>query len=235
MSDQTTNLQLPYIQPTQAQKHIPANSSFDLLDTFVQLAVESRSLGTPPGFPTDGTCYIPASGATGAWAGWDLNLAVYRNGAWSKLVPRDGMTAWVKDERLAVKYQDSMWRDGVALTQHGGRITLRAKEIEVTLSGAYTDTGDAAFIPNRAIVLSVASRTTQAITGASSYAVGVPGDTSKFGSSLGIALNSTNNGVIGPTAYYADTNVRITAAGSNFTGGKVRVIVYFLEMAVPTS
>lgn len=235
MSDQTTNLQLPYVQASQAQKHVPVNSSFDLLDTFVQLAVESRSLTTPPGSPADGTCYIPASGATGAWATWDFNFAVFRNGAWAKLVPRDGMSAWVKDERLGVKYQDGVWRDGIALTPHGGRVTLRAKEIEVTLAGAYTDTTDAAFIPNRAIVLGVASRTTQAVTGATSYSVGVPGNTSQFGGSLGIALGSTNVGVIGPTAFYADTAVRITSAGSNFTGGKVRVTVYFLEMVAPTS
>ena len=235
MSDQTTNLQLPYVQAAQAQKHVPVNGAFDLLDSIVQLSVESRTMTAPPGSPTDGTAYIPASSATGAWAGWDFNIAVYRNGVWTKIVPREGWTAWVKSERLGVKYQDSVWRDGVALTQHGGRITLRAKEIEVTLTGAYTDTTDAAFIPNRAIVLGVASRTTQAITGASSYSVGVAGDTSKFGGSLGIALGSTNIGVIGPTAYYSDTAVRITAAGSNFTGGKVRVIVYFLEMVAPTS
>jgi hypothetical protein len=235
MSDQTTNLQLPYIQASQAQKHVPANATFDILDSLVQLAVESRTLTAPPGSPVDGAAYIPGSGATGAWASWDLNIAVYRSGAWSKIVPRDGWTAWVKDERLGVKYQDNVWRDGIALTAHGGRITLRAKEIEVTLTGAYTDTTDAAFIPNRAIVLGVASRTTLAITGASSYAVGVSGDTSKFGGSLGISLGSTNIGVIGPTAFYSDTAVRITAAGSNFTGGKVRLVVYFLEMVAPTS
>jgi len=164
-----------------------------------------------------------------------IHRHVYRGGVWSKIVPRDGWTAWVKDERLGVKYQDSVWRDGVALTAHGGRITLRAKEIEVTLTGAFTDTADAAFIPSRAIVLGVASRTTLAITGASSYAVGISGDTSKFGGSLGVSLGSTNIGVIGPTAFYSDTAVRITAAGSNFTGGKVRVAVYFLEMVAPTS
>jgi hypothetical protein len=41
--------------------------------------------------------------------------------------------------------------------------------------------------------------------------------------------------VIGPTAFYADTRVRVTANGGNLTGGKVRLIVYFLEMSVPSS
>jgi hypothetical protein len=61
------------------------------------------------------------------------------------------------------------------------------------------------------------------------------GNTTQFGNLLGSALNSTNNGVIGPTAFYADTKVRITANGGSFTGGKVRLIIYFLEMSVPTS
>jgi hypothetical protein len=42
-------------------------------------------------------------------------------------------------------------------------------------------------------------------------------------------------GVIGPTAFYADTRARATADGSNFTGGKVRLIVYFLETTAPTA
>jgi hypothetical protein len=63
----------------------------------------------------------------------------------------------------------------------------------------------------------------------------VSGEADKFGGSLGIALASTNIGVIGPTAYYTDTKVRVTANGSNFTAGKVRLIVYFLEMTAPAN
>ncbi|MBN9568213.1 MAG: DUF2793 domain-containing protein [Alphaproteobacteria bacterium] len=230
----TPNLDLPYIAQGQAQKEVTHNDALNLLDTFVQMAVESRSETSPPGSPSDGEVYIPASGATGAWSGWDFNLAVARDGAWTKIVPKRGMKAWVKDERLSVIYEDSVWRDGVAVTQHGGRITLRAKEEELTLTGAFVETS-ADFIPDRAIVLGVASRTTQAITGGTSYDVGVSGEANKFGGSLGISLGSTNIGVIGPTAYYADTKVRATANGSNFTGGKVRLVVYFLEMSAPTA
>ncbi len=112
---------------------------------------------------------------------------------------------------------------------------MRANEEEVTLSGAFVETADPAFIPDRAIVLGVSSRTTLSITGATTYGVGVSGNSTQFGNLLGIALGSTNNGVIGPTAFYANTKVRVTANGGNFTGGKVRVIVYFLEMSVPSA
>lgn len=233
--DDTPNLRLPYIMAAQAQKHVTHNDALDRLDVFAQLAVESRTLTAPPGSPADGACYIVAAGATGAWSGWDLDLAAFVGGAWLRLTRKSGMKAWVKAERLTVTCEDGIWRDGVALTAHGGRVTLRAKEEELTLTGAFVETADAAFIPDRAIVLGVAARTTLAVTGASSYDVGIAGEEDKFGGLLGIALGSTNVGAIGPVAFYADTRVRVTANGSNFTGGKVRVVAYFVEMAAPTS
>jgi hypothetical protein len=231
----TPRLKLPAIEAAQAQKHVTHNEALALLDAFVQLAVESRTLAAPPSSPTEGDGYIVATGASGSWSGWDLAIAVFSGGAWMKLVPPAGTRAFVKNERVTLTYSDGVWRDGVALTAHGGRLTLRAKEEELTLAGAFVETTDDAFIPDRAIVLGVASRTTLAITGATSYGVGVAGEAGKFGNLLGIAAGSTNIGVIGPTAYYADTRVRVTANGSNFTAGKVRLVVYFLEMAAPAS
>lgn len=228
----TVNLGLPCIEGSQAQKHVTHNEALTLLDTLVQLTVQSRSLTAPPGSPAPGAAFIPASGASGAWSGWDGMIAVY-NDAWSRIAPVPGFKAWVRDERLTVTYEDGTWRDGIALTANGGRLTLRAKEEEVTLSGVFTETVDAAFIPSRAVVVGLASRTTLAVTGASSYAVGISGEAAKFGDLLGIALGSANIGVIGPTAFYADTKVRVTANGANFTGGKVRLICYFLEMSAP--
>ena len=231
----TPRLALPAIEAAQAQKHVTHNEALVLLDALTHLAVESRALSVPPGSPSEGNSYIPASGASGAWSGWDAQIALFSGGAWIRIVPVPGMKAWVRAERLTITYEDGLWREGVALTAHGGRVTLRAKEEELNLSGAFTETIDTAFIPDRAVVLGVASRTTLAITGATSYAVGINGNSTQFGNLLGIALSSTNNGVIGPTAFYANTKVRVTANGGNFTAGKVRLIVYFLEMSVPTT
>ena len=123
----------------------------------------------------------------------------------------------VEDERLTVVWTDGAWRDRIVGTANGGAIRLVALEQELTLTGAFVD-ATTAVIADRMIVLAVASRTTQAITGATSYGVGVAGNTSQFGGSLGIALGSNNIGVIGPTAFYANTPIRVTAAGGNFTG-----------------
>jgi len=229
----TPRLTLPAIEAAQAQKHVTHNEALTLLDCLTQLTTESRSLTAPPASPADGAGYIPATGATGAWTGWDNQLAVFSGGGWLRLAPVPGLKAWVRDERLTLTYEDSVWRDGVALTAHGGRVTLRAKEEDVTLTGAYVETADAAFIPNRAIVLGVASRTTLAVTGATSYGVGTAANSTQFGDLLSVAPGSTNVGVIGPTANYADTRVRVTANGGSFTAGKVRLVVYFLEMSAP--
>lgn len=231
----TPRLALPVIEAAQAQKHVTHNEALVRLDCLTQLAVESRMLAAPPTSPADGVAYIPAAGASGDWSGWDGGLALYSGGGWLQLTPVSGLKAWVKDERLTLTYEDSVWRDGVALTAHGGRVTLRAKEEELTLSGASVDTADTAFIPDRAIVLGVAARTTEAITGATSYGVGTAADTTQFGDLLNVALDSSNVGVIGPTGFYADTAVRVTANGGDFTAGKVRLVCYFLEMSAPSA
>jgi hypothetical protein len=109
MSDATTHLLLPHIRAAQAQKHVTHNEALRLLDGLVQLSVLDRDLTAPPGSPTDGDRYIVGSGATAAWAGWDLNVALWTDGAWLRLPPRTGWRAWVEDEGLLLVYDGSVW------------------------------------------------------------------------------------------------------------------------------
>jgi hypothetical protein len=231
----TTNLGLPQLAADQAQKHVTVNEGLTLLDALVMPAVKSRSLATPPGSPAEGERWIIGASPTGAWSGKATQIAAWIGGAWTFLVPKPGWTVHVEDERLTLVWTDGAWRDRIVGTANGGAIRLVALEQELTLTGAYVETTAPAIIADRMIVLGVASRTTQAITGATSYSVGVSGNTSQFGGSLGIALGSTNIGVIGPTAFYANTPIRVTAAGGNFTGGKVRLVLYALAFTAPSS
>jgi len=75
----------------------------------VQLSVLDRDLTAPPGSPADGDRYIVASGATGDWAGWDLNVALWTDGAWLRLPPRTGWRAWLEDEGLLLVYDGATW------------------------------------------------------------------------------------------------------------------------------
>ncbi|MDH7784875.1 hypothetical protein QBD01_000875 [Ochrobactrum sp. 19YEA23] len=67
--DETPNLKLPYILPSQAQKHVTHNEALRLLDAVVNLSVKSRKHTAPPVMPSAGVRYIVVSPATGAWSG----------------------------------------------------------------------------------------------------------------------------------------------------------------------
>ncbi|KQY13171.1 DUF2793 domain-containing protein [Rhizobium sp. Root482] len=110
MSDATTHLLLPYILAAQAQKHVTHNEALRLLDGLVQLSVLDRDLTAPPGSPADGDRYIVGSGATGDWATWDLNVALWTDGAWLRLPPRAGWRVWIEDENLLLVYDGSEWK-----------------------------------------------------------------------------------------------------------------------------
>ena len=109
MSDITTHLLLPYILASQAQKHVTHNEALRLLDAMVQLSVLDRTHTAPPASPTDGDRHIVASGATGLWTGWDLNIAFWVDGVWMRLVPRPGWLAWIADEAVFAVWNGSTW------------------------------------------------------------------------------------------------------------------------------
>jgi hypothetical protein len=241
--DVTPRLGLPYVVAAQAQKHIPINESLARLDGLVQLAVESRSVSAQPAGAVAGGVWILPAGSTGAaWTGQPAGtLMRFEAGAWEALLPVEGVLAWVKDENQVVAFDGAAWTPlsatfrGLTAAASPGLANTRLEilEQEVTLSGAATAT--TILIPNRAIVLAVSTRTAVAVTGATAYNCGVSGDASKFGGSLGVAKNSSNVGVVGPTAFYADTPVVLTAVGGNFVTGKVRVAIHLLRFDAPAA
>jgi len=93
MSDTSPRLDLPYIQPAQAQKHVTHNEALRVLDVLVQLTVSAFDATTPPSLPIEGEVHALGVGASGAWAGQDGNLAVYVDGAWQFHVPQPGWAA----------------------------------------------------------------------------------------------------------------------------------------------
>jgi hypothetical protein len=226
----TTHLGLPQLAADQAQKHVTVNEALLLVDALVFLALLDRNLASPPSSPAEGARYLVAASPSGAWAGHAGHIAVFQDSGWTFLVPRAGWRAVVLDEGAEILFDGTRWRPIVGLAS-GAATSVRVVDEEVTLTGASVDTS--VVIPNRAVVIGVSTRTTQSITGASSYDCGTASEPSKFGGSLGIVAGSTNAGVIGPTAFYSDTPVRLKANGANFTGGKVRVAIHYLFCDVP--
>lgn len=103
------NITLPYIMPSQAQKHVTHNEAIRMLDSLVQLAVVSASLSTPPIAPDEGTRYIVADNAVGAWQGHEQKLAAYADGAWLFFPPKEGWLVWDTETATSLIYADSLW------------------------------------------------------------------------------------------------------------------------------
>jgi hypothetical protein len=228
----TPNLALPYLDQNQSQKYVTHNAAIRMLDALVAASVLDANLTIPPATPSDGDRHIVASGATGAWATKDFQIAAWQDGAWSFYPPRAGWQVYVIALGLVLTFDGSVWGYSVR-SPHGASTGLRILEEEVTLAGS--SSSSTIQIPNRAIVLGVSVRTTLAITGATAFNCGVAGNASQFGGSLGIALGSTNIGVIGPTAFYSPTPILLSAVGPAFTGGKVRVAIHFIDFTAATS
>jgi hypothetical protein len=109
--DQTANLLLPYIMPSQAQKHVTHNEAIRALDALVQLAVLDRDLSTPPASPAEGDRYLVAPGSGGAWTGKDGRIAAWQDGAWAFLAPRTGWLIWAADELRLLSFDGAAWVD----------------------------------------------------------------------------------------------------------------------------
>lgn len=124
---------------------------------------------------------------------------------------------------------------------HGSAIAVGCLEDTITCSGA--SSASTRQIPNRAIVFGVSAYVVTAITGASSFDAdattssnGGAGTTAgQFGAAIGVSAGSNNAGVIGPTAWYAASTIKLTANGFNFTGGVVRIAIHYLICTPPTS
>lgn len=114
MTDTTPNLNLPYILPSQAMKHITHNEALQILDATTN-AVIGALLATPPATPAEGALYLVGSSATGAFAGRDGRLAFFIDGAWIFLNPRAGWRAlFAADGRTRV-YDGTAWVDPLSM------------------------------------------------------------------------------------------------------------------------
>jgi hypothetical protein len=112
--DSTENLNLPYLMPSQAQKHVTHNEALRALDALVQLAAISRTVEIPPVSAQPGSRYIVPADATGAWSGHSGAIAAWQDGGWTFHAPCDGWMAYVVDESTLLFRQGSTWVDYAA-------------------------------------------------------------------------------------------------------------------------
>lgn len=121
-----------------------------------------------------------------------------------------------------------------AVAAHG-KLRVLSSMVTVTPNGAsVTATG---LIPARSICLGVTAYVISTLTGTmTSFSVGYTGQTSAFGSGVGITAGSTNVGVGTPFAAAAATDVIVTLAGGtgSTNTNKIRLVAYYLSLDTPT-
>ncbi len=118
MADTSPNLDLPFLIPAQAQKHVTHNEALERLDLLVQLVVQGFEATTPPGTPAEGQIWALGAAPTGDWAGQGGRLAAFLGGGWLFIAPRTGWRAWGQAEAQFRVWRGANWQllpmDGLA-------------------------------------------------------------------------------------------------------------------------
>jgi hypothetical protein len=246
MAETSPRLLLPWLQAAQAQKHVTHNEALRRLDGLVNLTVEDRSRSAPPANAAEGAAYLVAGGASGLWAGWSGDIALWSDGAWLRLPARPGWRLWVLAEDLLLVRVAAGWVTldaAMGLLVRGGSTdlvegalgsTTRAAVIEASvagLSGSGVTTG--LTIPAGALVIGVSARVTTAIPGATGFALGTAAEPSIFGAGFGAGLGTLAELPIAPRAFAVATPVRVSAEGGSFTGGALRLACHILSIGAP--
>lgn len=104
----TPRLDLPLLFPAQAQKEGYVNEITARIDALLHGAIEAE-LATPPATPSDGQCWLVATGASGDWTGQAGRIAARQSGNWLFIAPRDGMRLLNRTSGQEIRFQ-STWK-----------------------------------------------------------------------------------------------------------------------------
>lgn len=108
----TPNLGLELVPANSLQPSVAINDAMQLLDAIVQLAVESRTLTSPPSTAEAdiGKRWVVATPATGAWAGHEDAVALCTGAnLWRFIEPREGFEGWDIGASERIRYESGAW------------------------------------------------------------------------------------------------------------------------------
>jgi hypothetical protein len=201
MSDSSTHqsprLGLPYLQPSQAQKHVTHNEALQRLDALAQLTVLGFAADTPPIAPQAGDMHGLGSAPTGAWSGQADRLALWDGVAWHFIDPQEGWRAFDRNTGRARVFEAGGWRDELEELDNLDRVGI----------------GAAADATNRLTVAAPASLFTHDGAG---HQIKVNKAASADTASLLLQSNWTGHAEIGLTGDTA-LSVKLSADGSSWT------------------
>jgi hypothetical protein len=120
----TTHLGLPFIEDSQAQKHVTHNEALRILDAVIQIVVEDVARTTPPSSPAEGQRHVIASGASGTWIGHAGAIATWQDGAWVYLAPKTGWCLWSIADASIFIFDGSGWQALAPLANDVGQLGI---------------------------------------------------------------------------------------------------------------
>jgi hypothetical protein len=155
------------------------------VDGLVMPAVEDKDLTAPPSTPANGSRYIVAATATGAWATHEGKVARYNGSdtatSWEFYTPSEGWSVYARDENLWYMYNGATWElDETAFTGPAlaGRHATSSGGLEkvslppdITMS---TGTAGAALSLQQVFEYALSDETTALTAGTSTLTVRVP-------------------------------------------------------------
>ncbi|WP_377194186.1 DUF2793 domain-containing protein [Ruegeria meonggei] len=118
MSQISPRLNLPFLQPSQAQKHVTHNEALRQLDMIVQLSVASVNATTPPVAPNQGETHALGAAPLGDWVGQAGTLAAWLDNAWHFVSPDTGWRAWDESAGQMKIWDGSGWIELPMATQN---------------------------------------------------------------------------------------------------------------------
>lgn len=109
MPDSSPRLELPYLLPSQAQKHVTHNEALARLDTLVQLTVQALDAESPPAEPQAGQVFGLGPAPVSDWAGQEGRLAVWDGVAWGFVSPAEGWRAFDLTAGRLMAFSGGAW------------------------------------------------------------------------------------------------------------------------------
>lgn len=117
----SNRLGITELEETQNNRSVTINEAIAKLEAGATFfAAIQVLLNTPPVSPVEGDLYVVGTAGTGAWSGFNENVALYYNAAWLFFTPFEGMFAWDQTSNTLKRHDGSDW---VAYTVGGGSVS----------------------------------------------------------------------------------------------------------------
>lgn len=102
-------LNMPYIAPAQAQKHVTHNEALRTLDALVQLTLQS-TVSAYPVSPTEGACYGVEAISGDPLFAQNGKMLQFIDGSWTFHTPQEGWLAWRVDLGKTFVFDGGVWK-----------------------------------------------------------------------------------------------------------------------------